>query len=89
MEHLQRSKHLVADESNGFDIEFFLFFLKNVVNAFLKLLHDEKRVGRKGFETVNDGKLLSLGELSQNLELFFDQDSFLRIWKIVTLLAVF
>ena len=79
MEHFQRGKHLVADESNCFDIEFFLFFLKNVVNAFLKFLHDEERVSRQGFETVHNGKLLSLGELSQNLELFFYQDSFLRI----------
>ncbi len=89
MENLQRGKHLVADKCNGFDIEFFIFFLKNIVDTFLKLLHDEERVGCKGFETVHNGKLLSLGELSQNLELFFDQDSFLGIWKIVTLLAVF
>jgi hypothetical protein len=79
MKHLQRGKHLVANESNSFDAEFFLLFVENFVNTFLKLLHYEVRVGCKGFETKYNRKFLSLGKFSQNLELFFDQDSFLQI----------
>lgn len=44
VEHLQWCEHLIADKSDGFEVEIFIFFLKDVVNTFLKLFHDEERV---------------------------------------------
>ncbi len=77
MKDFQRGKHLIADESDCFEVKLFSFFLKDVIDTFLKFFHYQERVGRKGFKTVNDGKFFCLSEFSQDFELFFNQNGFL------------
>ena len=64
MQRLHWRKHLVTNQSDGFDAEFFSVLLENLVYAFLELFHDQKGVGGKSFEAVDDWKLLGLCEIS-------------------------
>lgn len=85
MKDFQRGKHLIADKSDCFKVKFLSFFFKYVIDAFLKFFHYQEWVGSKGFQTVNDGKYLSLGEFGQNFELFFNQDGFLWLSNIYSI----